>query len=92
MAEVARDARFKEWRWEDQPMSNESRPTHNPNQPPLSPENQLRLFLGLAAVVLFVIAGWIFLSNGDASRAFAFLSFGLAGVAGCVMIPPPPAK
>jgi hypothetical protein len=49
------------------------------------------MLLGLVAVVLFIIAGWIFLTYGDASRGLMWLSFGLAAVAGCVMIPPTPA-
>ena len=50
------------------------------------------MLLGLGAVVLFIIAGWIFLTYGDASRGLMWLSFGLAAVAGCVMIPPTPAS
>jgi hypothetical protein len=50
------------------------------------------MLLGLSAVALFLIAGWIFLTYGDASRGLMWLSFGLAAVAGCVMIPPSPAK
>jgi hypothetical protein len=73
-------------------MSDEPRPRYDPNRPPMSPESQLRLLLGGIAIVLFVIAGWIFLTYGDASRGLMWLSFGLAAVAGCVMIPPPPAK
>jgi hypothetical protein len=73
-------------------VSDDTRPRYDRNRAPLSPESQIRLLLGGIAVVVFLIAGWIFLTYGDASRGLMWLSFGLAAMAGCVMIPPPPAK
>jgi hypothetical protein len=69
-------------------MSDETRPRYDQNRPPLSPETQIRLLLGGIGVVLFLIAAWIFLTNGDPARGLMWLSFGLAAVAGCLMIPP----
>ena len=92
MAAIARDTWSARQGRENQTMSDDKRPRYDTNQAPLSPESQLRLLLGFIAVALFVIAGGIFLSSGDASLAFALLSFGLAAVAGCVMIPTAPAK
>ena len=72
-------------------MSDETRPRYDPNKPALSPESQLRLLLGGIAVACFLFAAWIFGTSADV-HGFMWLSFGLAAVAGCILIPPSPAK
>jgi hypothetical protein len=56
----------------------------------MSPESQLRLSLSGIAVILFLIAGFILSSGGAVSAGLAWLSFGLAAIAGCLMVPPAP--
>lgn len=72
-------------------MSDETRPRYDRNQAPLSPESQLRLLLAGVAVACFLFAAWIFGTSADV-HGFMWLSFGLAAVAGGIMIPPPPGK
>jgi len=73
-------------------MSDATRPRYDATRPKASPETQTRLVLGLIAIVLFLVAAWIFLTYGDASHGLMWLSFGLAAVAGCVLIPPSPPR
>ena len=72
-------------------MSHETRPRYDRDQAPLSPESQVRLLLGGVAVACFLFAAWIFGTSADV-HGFMWLSFGLAAVAGCIVIPPSPAK
>ena len=39
----------------------------------MSPETQVRLFFGGLAVVMFVLASWIFWTDGDVSRGLGWL-------------------
>ena len=73
-------------------MSETRRPRYDPNSPPASPETQLRWLLAASAIVLFLVAAWIFLNGGDAARGLMWLSIGLAAMTGCLVIPQVPAK
>ena len=73
-------------------MSDSPRPRYDPNRPPASPDTLARWLLAGSAIVLFLVAAWIFLNSGDASRGLMWLSIGLAAMTGCLVIPQDPAK